>query len=257
VETGKELLLIKNKKPNSSPLIAFSSDGKTLVWVGLGLDPKGREYADGSPLRVCLIQWWDIATKEKRDERKLDSDGIMSLCLSPDGKLLARADGELTSLGEHKKLTTAAFTPDGRMLATGDAYVKVRIWEAGTGKEVATLKSDTGDLFQGLCFSQDGKTLVTGSMATYKSQIRIWEGPEWKEKLAAPAGNPWAVAVSPNGATVFYGGSGRARLWEIGVRSRVITTVTSRALAVSPDGKKLAVSGASGVVYVYDVSSIK
>jgi WD40 repeat protein len=101
------------------------------------------------------------------------------LAFSPDGKFVA-VGGEGTSvevwwvpsggrriLNDHSgKIRCLAFSPDGKTLAVG-SYKQVKLWNATTGKELATLKGHTTDL-QAIFFLPDGKTLITAAWGEVK-----------------------------------------------------------------------------------------
>src|SRR5207249_6272615 len=58
-----------------------------------------------------------------------------------------------------------AFSPDGRMLATGSSAGMVRLWDAVTGKELHQLAGHQGGV-KALVFSAQGKTLASGGTDT-------------------------------------------------------------------------------------------
>ncbi len=50
-----------------------------------------------------------------------------------------------------------AYSPDGKLVATGGRDLSLRLWDAATGKEVRKMTGHRGDVF-GVAFSPDGQT---------------------------------------------------------------------------------------------------
>jgi WD40 repeat protein len=63
-----------------------------------------------------------------------------------------------------------AFSPDGKMVATADAYNSAYLWDvASPGHPVATLTDPRSSQVQDVAFSPDGKTVATadGTVSAY------------------------------------------------------------------------------------------
>lgn len=67
-------------------------------------------------------------------------------------------------------VNSVAFSPDGSLLATGCQDRLARIWDAGTGREIACLQH--GGMVNSVAFSPDGALLATGSSGD--KLARIW-----------------------------------------------------------------------------------
>jgi predicted NACHT family NTPase len=149
--------------------IAFSPDGTQLAAVG----SRGRFLEEGF-LVVC-----DARTGKEK---------------------LARA-GLKAAVG-----MCVAFSPDGRMLATGGTGRGVRLWELATGQERGTFAGHEGDVFS-VAFSPDGKLLAAASS---DAPVLIWDvtGTHGRAPSATPfpAGDQdrlWEVLSGADAAGAF------------------------------------------------------
>lgn len=154
----------------------------------------------------------------------------------------------LRMTGHGGAIYSLAFSPDSSMLASGSADTTVKLWEAGTNKEKATLTGHTHVVRQ-VAFSPNGEFLASAGADT---TVRLWELRTLKEvhHWGGEAGDVGvrSVAFSPDarllagGYDLFSGGRG-ALVWNLATHETVDAHRSSddiRALSWSPDGKTLA-----------------
>jgi WD40 repeat protein len=120
--------------------------------------------------------------------------------------------------GHSESIYALAFSPDGRLLASGDIDGVIKLWDATSGDAVGTLK-EKGFLTQGdsavysLAFSPDGKILASATVAqseseekvtTWKTDIVLWDMATGKPvgALQGLDGKYLAVAFSPDGSVL-------------------------------------------------------
>jgi hypothetical protein len=87
--------------------------------------------------------------------------------------------------GSQRQITAAAFSADGRWLATGDDGGVIRLWEVGTRTERRTLSGHEGCI-EALSFSKDGRRLSSGGT---DARVRSWDlgtGREERTSRACP-----------------------------------------------------------------------
>ena len=103
-------------------------------------------------------------------------------------------------LPNSRTVTVAVFSPDGRLLAVADGERTVRLWDVKSGEHLRTLHGHTG-MVRDVAFFPDGARLVTGST---DATVRIWDVDSGQE-LASLQGVRDAVnrvAVSPDGRCI-------------------------------------------------------
>jgi WD40 repeat protein len=140
--TGREVVQL----PGHGTLVAsvaFSPDGKTLATASLGNDA-----------RV-----WDVPSGKLRTTLRGHVQGVIAVAFSPDGKSIATGshDGKvkLWDVATHQELATftlgglfptLGFSPDGRMLAVGNAFeARIQILRAPSFEEIAAAEAKPRD----------------------------------------------------------------------------------------------------------------
>ena len=102
-----------------------------------------------------------------------------------------------------------AFSPDGRILATGSAGNLVKLWGASTGKLQRVLKGHSMRVAS-VAFSPDGRTVASGAGYQQAGELKLWEAATGKLKgdLKENRENSTivnSIAFSPDGRTLVCG----------------------------------------------------
>ncbi|HEX8560373.1 MAG TPA: WD40 repeat domain-containing protein [Pyrinomonadaceae bacterium] len=156
----------------------------------------------------------------------------------------------------HPLMMSAAYSPDGARLVTANGDKNPKLWDAATGRLVATLASP-GDYVYAAAFLPAAGGLVTVS---FKGEANLWDASTGahRQKLARDAGDKFVfeighdggrLALSPDGrlvaARVEDGKTDEVKIWDA-ADGRTLATLgkdESDLLAFSPDGRTLAAAG--------------
>ncbi|MFE2284437.1 WD40 repeat domain-containing serine/threonine protein kinase [Streptomyces sp. NPDC059443] len=164
--------------------------------------------------------------------------------------------------GHTNEITSLAFGPDGKTLASGSDDHTVRLWDVATGRTITTYRGHTDNVMS-LAHSPDGKTLYSGG---FDKTLRRWDLRTGKPmSLVASYNGEYdyvcSLAVSPDGETLAVGVGSRVELVAVST-GHSSATLTGHGgslndLAFSPDGKLVAsvASEIGAKIWLWDVAT--
>ena len=275
--------------PDGQHLTTASRDGIAQAWEatsGQRLAPLGSQVFVRAAVRRVVLSpdGQHLATVSDDEKARVWNGTILShtileghrwpvevMALSPDGQRLATAGGgagqvwetasgqHLATLEDHQvHVRMMTFTPDGQRLATVSRFGTTKVWDALSGRLLATLVGSPPWVPVGaMAFSPDGQRLATGSG---DGTARVWETPK-DQPLATLEGHRGAVvavAFSPDGQRLATGSrDGTARVWDAPEGWLLATFEGHRgaveAVAFSPDGQHLATGSEDQTARVWEV----
>jgi WD40 repeat protein len=164
---------------------------------------KGLNCIDRGEIGLGLL--WLVRGLEVVPEDEAGLEGSLRLALGRWNRSAPRPGPAL----EHPEFVSeAAFTLDGKTLATGDASGKLRVWDVATGALIGTPLDTEADNISSIAWSRDGTTLLAcvGKPGA-TSVVHVWKvaGGERLAQIDTKRSGCTA-AVSPDGKVIFIGG---------------------------------------------------
>ncbi len=162
--------------------------------------------------------------------------------------------------GHNAWVESLAFSPKGKILASGSHDQNIRLWNIQTGQCLQVLAGHTSGI-QSLAFSHDGNTLVSGSNDT---TIRLWDiqTGQCSKILQGHTNNLTFVRFHPFEEKLISASTDNTvRLWNISTGECLqifnISINWLLAIALSHDGKVLATGSDGNAVKFWDMSNGK
>jgi WD40 repeat protein/tRNA A-37 threonylcarbamoyl transferase component Bud32 len=213
-------------------VIAWSADGRS-VFTGSELN---LDFKTGKPIPGSVVEW-DAGTGDR--VRTFQRDTIVG-----------RACG--------------ALSPDGKMVAVGDAKTGVSLWDLATGREWASLHWPLR-VVDRMAWSANGRTVAAG---TRDGTLRTWDAATGlpRAPLGKHRGSILAMTLSADGRLlVAAGGSGvidpvqfgELRVWDTTTGKEVASLNVPRpvyTVALSRDGRLLA-AGLGNHIQLWDLTT--
>ena len=248
-----DILRTINTPYKTVEIIKFSPDGRILT------------SSDGID-----IHFWNIETGNLIDTITGHTDNLYSIEFSPNGQTLVSLDGYIRIWDIAKSrlqkmpsidgtVSSVALAPDAETLACGTNDNEILIWHMVTDKSKIILKGHKYEINH-LTFSPDGKILASSSW----NSIRLWDvitgehittvipDVDSRHKIRFAQNGDSLVFVNYEDKVLFLNTETRKIEKEIDINPN-----SPNSIALSSDGKMLAIGSKSDEIQIWDISTVK
>src|SRR5215510_14965362 len=217
LETGKELMSLKNSRGMHYFSAAYSPDGRTLAGAQSTLKTKSSRRTGDTKVTTYIyfgeVMVWDAQTGAVKIRLDDDNGPAWAVAFSPDGKWLAVATGPTPEDRECKRACPA--------------FGEITLWETGGWKLARRLRESSAPI-RVLAFSQDGRSiaggagLMDGGRGTavedeFKCEVFLWDvaSGDLKQKFPGHTRSITSLAFSPDGSLIASAGLDRMlKTWD-------------------------------------------
>ncbi len=235
---------------DGSMILTASLDGTATLWRSASGDRLRSFGEPGIALQCALFT--------ARDQRvvTIGADDSVRMWATDTGdpvRILHRGGQPVTGL----RGSPCAVSPDGTRLAVGDNRGTARVWQADSGRLLATL-SGHGDRIMSVRLSPDGRRVLTASrdgtaalwdLATSRRLATLHHRQAVHAAAFSPDGRAIATASHDHTATIWDAATGQPRLTLTGHDAGV------NSVSYSPDGARIATASEDGSAMIWDAAS--
>lgn len=259
--------------PDGASLASGSERGGVKIWdphmglakqIELGGNVSAVALSPNGKLLACSqsgkIKLWDPHS-ESEVKILAENRSPTPLAFSLDGTLLAGwgriwnlHTGATISIEGQSDPTSFEFSPDGRLLASGNDS-SIELWDTRKAARIRTLKGHSDDI-RCLAFSPNGKLLASGSD---DRTIKLWNSRNGAELGTLKEHQDYVIslAFSPNGKLLASGSADDTiKLWDVDTQAQIRTIKGNQetvwGVVFSPDGKTLASGHDDGTTTFWD-----
>jgi WD40 repeat protein len=173
----------------------------------------------------------------------------------------------LTLQGHTDRIQHIIFSPDGKWIATASSDQTLKLWNAKTGQMSLTLRGHTDEVTS-VAFDPNGKRLASASQ---DGTVKVWDAAQSHESrtLIGQVDSPTRLANKSQALRVAFCGLGNrlamandideVRIFDAtsGRISQILQAKRASCLALSMDGKRIAIASDDHTLRVWDILSTR
>ena len=286
-------------RPDGARLVTTSADGTVRQWdpetgeefkppfdhhsgevLSAAYSPDGEWVVSGGTDRT--VRLWRATGRQEIAVLNGHTGAVTEVAFAPDARRLASVSQDRGALwagdnsvgvwevdfqaslpvlrGHTSYVYPVAFSPDGHWIASGGWDKTIRLWDAATGVECASLPQP--GYVRTLAFSPDGAWLIAGG--DFEGKLVLWDVAtgQIRNRVRGVGKSVRSLALSPDGTRVAVGTFDLATgdtmsVWELAT-DQEIGAGEGSPFAFSPDGKWLAGRDADEkVVVLWDARTFR